>query len=119
MNAAVLDERAVAPAYERVVELDGARIRRALRSRKRYRYVQPSVRREGLGWLVLSPNCSRNIDPDGGEIPVAWLVPTNEGCWLLHRRDHARGCWVLQGAGMPLAQALQALCEDPRREFWP
>ncbi|NML16161.1 DUF3024 domain-containing protein [Azohydromonas caseinilytica] len=118
MQAAAPD-RHDAPARSRVVELDGARIRRALRERRRYRYVQPRVRRLGLGWLVSSPNCSRNIDPLGGEIPVAWLVPASHGCWLLHAHDHAQGCWVLKAAGVTLAQALQQVCEDPRREFWP
>jgi hypothetical protein len=36
----------------------------------------PRVLREGLGWKVVSPNCSRNIDREGGEIDIAWLVPT-------------------------------------------
>lgn len=111
--------RPVAPLDGRVVALDGARIVHALRARKRYRYVQPRVAREGLGWLVASPNCSRNVDAMGGEIPVAWLVPASDGLWLLYRHDHARHCWELQQAGVTLPQALQQLCEDPRREFWP
>ena len=108
-----------APAGNCVVELDGARIRRAIRNRIRYRYVQPRVQREGLGWLVTSPNCSRNIDPEGGEIPVAWLVPASQGYWLLHKRDHAQDCWVLKSADVTLVQALKELCEDAQREFWP
>ncbi|WP_298235742.1 hypothetical protein [uncultured Azohydromonas sp.] len=120
MNAAAtLGPIDAPPRNDRVVELDGARIRRAIRSRRRYRYVQPRVQREGLGWLVASPNCSRNIDPHGGEIPVAWLVPASQNCWLLHKRDHAQGCWVLKSAGVTLAQALRELCDDPQREFWP
>jgi EAL domain-containing protein (putative c-di-GMP-specific phosphodiesterase class I) len=118
MNAAAFDDE-VAPARSRVVELDGARIRRAIRNRRRYRYVQPRVQREGLGWLVVSPNCSRNIDPEGGEIPVAWLVRASHDCWLLHKRDHELGCWVLKTAGVSLVRALQELCDDPQREFWP
>jgi hypothetical protein len=46
-------------------------------------------------------------------------VPASQGCWLLHKRDHGQGCWVLKTAGVTLAQALQELCEDPLREFWP
>lgn len=101
-----------------VIAIDRARIARALRRRERYRYVRPRVEREGAGWKIVSPNCSRNVDPAGGEIDIAWLVPANEGCWLLHARDHAHGCWELKGAGLTLAQALDRVCADPLREFW-
>ena len=101
-----------------VVTLDRLRIERGIGRRGRYRYVVPRVEREGLGWKVVSPNCSRNVDPLGGEIDIAWLVPTSDGRWLLHARDHAQGCWQLRGAGLTLADALARLCEDPAREFW-
>jgi hypothetical protein len=101
-----------------VVDLDGVRIARALRQRRRYRYMRPRVAREGAGWLVLSPNCSRSVDRAGGEIRIAWLVPETDGRWCLHARDHAQDRWVLKAAGLALAEALSQLCIDPQREFW-
>jgi hypothetical protein len=89
-----------------------------LRRRERYKYVRPRVEREGSGWKIVSPNCSRNVDPDGGEIDIAWLVPDNEGRWLLHARDHERGCWVLKATGVTLEQALEQVRADPLREYW-
>lgn len=102
-----------------VLDLTGAHIARALERRSRYKYVQPRVDREGLGWRIVSPNCSRSVDPQGGDIGIAWLVPANEGLWLLHSRDHARGCWVAQAAGLTLSAALQRVCDDPLGVFWP
>lgn len=107
-----------APPDGTVLALDRARIARALSRRARYRYVRPRVEREGLGWKVVSPNCSRSVDPAGGEIGIAWLVPASQGRWLLHARDHAQGCWVLKAAGLRLDEALRRLCADPQREFW-
>lgn len=101
-----------------VVNLEQARIQRALAARKRYKYVRPRVLREGAGWKVASPNCSRSIDPQGGEVDIAWLVPTPQGRWQLFARDHARGCWQLRAEGLALDAALARLCEDPQREFW-
>jgi len=101
-----------------VLPLDRARIERALGRRERYRYVTPRVVAEGRGWKIVSPNCSRNVDPGGGEIDIAWFVPVNEGGWLLHARDHAQGCWVLKGALLTLEQALDQVCVDPQREYW-
>jgi hypothetical protein len=101
-----------------VPSLDAHRIERALQSRRRYRYVQPRVEREGLGWKVLSPNCSRTIDPLGGEVAIAWLVPHSAGGWLLFARDHRLDCWQLRHEGPTLATVLDVLCSDPRREFW-
>lgn len=101
-----------------VVDLAQLRIRQALAERRRYKYVQPRVVPEGRGWKIVSPNCSRNIDPSGGEIDIAWLVPANEGVWLLHARDHAQACWVLKASGLSLAAALATVCEDRHREYW-
>ena len=101
-----------------VVELDPARILRALARRQRYKYVQPRVEREGRGWKIVSPNCSRNIDSAGGEIAIAWLVPDDAGGWQLHARDHRQGCWVLKTSGVTLADALSRICADPGREYW-
>lgn len=101
-----------------LVALDYVRILSALLERKRYKYVQPRVLREGAGWRVVSPNCSRNIDPAGGEIDIAWLAPATEGAWQLYARDHARGTWLLKADGLTLAAALARLCKDPMGEFW-
>jgi hypothetical protein len=101
-----------------VRSLDRLRIERALQQRGRYKYVQPLVEREGLGWRVVSPNCSRNVDRHGGVIPIAWLVPASGGLWLLHARNHAQDCWRLAAWGPSLDQALTRLCADPQREFW-
>jgi hypothetical protein len=107
-----------APSAGKVVALDPARILRALAQRQRYKYVQPCVLREGAGWKIVSPNCSRNIDSAGGQIDIAWLVPSGAGGWLLHARDHAQGCWLLKASGVTLADALSRICADPGREYW-
>jgi hypothetical protein len=97
--------------------LDARRIAKALAQRERYKYVQPRVEREGRGWKIVSPNCSRNVDPQGGEIDIAWLVPNNEGGWLLYSREHAQDCWRLRQQDT-LPKLLTHLCADPHREFW-
>lgn len=102
-----------------LVEFDVARIARAVERRTRYRYVRPRIVREGEGWKVVSPNCSRNIDAHGGEIDIAWLHPAAGGLWLLHARDHAGGGWIRYGDPMPLALALERLRVDRDRLFWP
>jgi hypothetical protein len=102
-----------------VVDLARVRIERALRRRARYKYVHPRVEREGAGWKIVSPNCSRNIDPQGGEIAIAWFLPANEGLWLLHARDHAQGCWRLSAAALPIDAAIALVCADAERIFWP
>lgn len=99
-------------------EHEGLRILVALGARQRYRYVTPRVEREGPGWKIVSPNCSRNVDVTGGEIDIAWLVPCNEGRWLLHARDHVHGCWVVKAADLTLGDALARVCADPAREYW-
>ena len=103
----------------RVLSLDTRRIEAALAERSRYKYVEPRVEREGLGWKVVSPNCSRNIDALGGEIDIAWLVPHDGGGWLLFSRDHVQDCWQLRHHELALATALAHLCVDPDRVFWP
>ena len=103
-----------------VFVLDRVRIEVALEGRHRYKYVHPRVLREGLGWKVVSPNCSRNIDREGGEIDIAWLEPEPDGRgrWRLHRRDHRCALWTLHSEGLTLPEALTLLCEDSSREFW-
>ena len=107
-----------APFGHRVLSLDARRIENAIEARARYKYVHPRVEREGLGWKVVSPNCSRNIDPAGGEIDIAWLVPHNGGGWLLFSRDHVQDCWQMRRHEASLPAALAHLCADPDREFW-
>jgi len=106
------------PAAAGVLALDARRIERALAARARYKYVHPRVEREGLGWKVVSPNCSRNINAQGGDIDIAWLVPHDEGSWLLFSRDHAQHCWQLRRHDRSLPALLVHLCADPDREFW-
>ena len=43
-------------------DLDRKRIERALKVRKRYRYVTPNVTTTVGGYRIESPCCSRNID---------------------------------------------------------
>jgi hypothetical protein len=110
-------EPPLAQGSARVLALDARRIEKALEQRTRYKYVHPRVEREGLGWKIVSPNCSRNIDPQGGEIDIAWVVPDNEGGWLLYSRDHGQDCWQLRRHDR-LPALLAHLCVDPDREFW-
>ncbi|WP_119154743.1 hypothetical protein [Caldimonas tepidiphila] len=107
------------PPAGKVASLEQARIQRALRERVRYRYVQPQVLREGSGWRVRSPCCSRNVDPAGGPIDVAWLQRLPQGGWRLHARDHARSEWRRHNEAAQLAELLDTLCLDPQRIFWP
>lgn len=101
-----------------VLDLDRLRIARALHRRIRYKYVQPRVEVAPQGgWLVISPNCSRNVDADGGEIPIAWLQPIDAG-WLLHRREHAQRCWSAFACARSLPPLLDLLVLDGQREFW-
>jgi hypothetical protein len=111
-----------------VYVLDRVRIEVALEQRARYRYVRPQVlpmdEDESRGWRIVSPNCSRSIDRQGGVIDIAWLQPVPDtaedtpGAWLLHARDHQRQCWVPPRRAASLPDALERLCADPLREFW-
>jgi hypothetical protein len=101
-----------------VRDLAQARIERAIAQRSRYRYVRPHVEAEGEGWKIVSPNCSRNIDKQGGEIDIAWLTPDGEGGWLLFSRDHARQSWDLRTRSRRLSDVLDRLVVDREREFW-
>ena len=55
-------------------EFDRKRIERAIKARKRYRYVTPRVAATANGYRIESPCCSRNIDPEGGVVDVALLL---------------------------------------------
>ena len=102
-----------------VVALEQARIERALVHRQRYRYVQPRVEREGGGWKIVSPNCSRHVDPNGGEIPIAWFEPQGDGRWALHHCDHRAHAWRTVANAITLDDALERVCTDPLARFWP
>lgn len=94
-------------------------IERALRERTRYRYVSPRVLREGQGFRIESPCCSRNVNTTGGVIDIAWLTRDEDGVWRLSARDHALHRWMLQHESTDLAELLDALCIDRERVFWP
>lgn len=102
-----------------VFSFERARIERALPQRHRYRYVQPRVEAEGAGWKVVSPNCSRSIDPEGGEIDIVWFEPQPGGLWRLHARDHATACWRPTAEGLSLDQAIERVLADPVGAYWP
>jgi hypothetical protein len=55
------------------------------------------VSAEGGGWKIVSPNCSRSVDSNGGDIAIAWLQPQGDGRWRLHARDHVNQAWVPEG----------------------
>jgi hypothetical protein len=95
------------------------RLERALRKRVRYRYVRPQVAQEGQAFRIQSPNCSRNVDPRGGLIDIALLVPHGGNRWCLCSRDHAAAAWVPRLQNAALDDALDALCIDQGRQFWP
>lgn len=100
-----------------VVSLDRLRVERAVARRSRYRYVQPRVLADGAGFRIVSPNCSRTVVADGGEIDIALLQPLVQG-WMLLARDHGRGEWVTVSQGT-LSGLLTLLAADPSRLFWP
>ena len=100
-------------------EFDLARIRRALEGRVRYRYVTPRVTGVEGGYLVRSPCCSRNIDPDGGIIDVALMLFDGlSGHWQLFSRDHVRATWQLAGIHLRLVETIAEINCDPERVFW-
>jgi hypothetical protein len=110
-----------------VVDLAPTRIARALLHRSRYKYVRPRVAPwagdvhtgAGAGWQIVSPNCSRNIDAEGGDIAIAAFEPDSHGRWRLHARDHRLGSWRLMGEGLSLDEALARVCNDPLGVYWP
>jgi hypothetical protein len=108
------------PAGAALLDLDLARVQQALRGRSRYRYVQPRVLRDGPALCVRAPNCSRSVDPQGGEIEIARLEPLSPqraANWLLLSRDHERREWRVHAQG-PLPALLVLLAADASREFW-
>ena len=100
-------------------DFDIKRIERALESRRRYKYVTPSVTGTADGYKVQSPCCSRNIDPDGGIIDVALLLYEDRTkSWRLLRKDHVLGTWEFDSVHDRLTQLLEYLNEDAERRFW-
>jgi len=119
MNAAALQNPTVMAATGQPNELDRRRVERALASRKRYRYVSPSVHAVENGYLIRSPCCSRNIDPDGGIIDVALLqYVRGQNPWRLFRKDHSVRQWHLHAVHARLVDLLEQLNADPLRVFW-
>ena len=118
MNAAVLRKLDPGmPAHPN--ELDCKRIERALKSRRRYRYVSPRIGMVAGGYLVESPCCSRNIDAEGGVVDVALLHhDAASGKWDLFRKNHKKGIWELHSTHERLASITDLLNADPERVFW-
>jgi len=113
------NEVRVPPADNRDNCLDLKRIERALRARKRYRYVLPKVLAVAGGYRIESPCCSRNIDADGGIIDVALLqYDLEESAWQLYRKDHRNGTWEFHSTCLRLPEVLERLNTDPERKFW-
>ncbi|WP_177198538.1 hypothetical protein [Novosphingobium sp. CF614] len=100
-------------------EMDAMRVIRAIEQRERYRYVHPTVSPVESGYLVRSPCCSRNIDPGGGEIDVAWLDwNERQRQWTLLRKDHKADCWIEDSRYARLGELLMRLNGDPQKVFW-
>lgn len=98
---------------------DHRRIERALKARKRYRYVSPSVTAVAKGYRIESPCCSRNVDPSGGVVDVALLIfDESHAVWQLFRKDHDKRQWQFHSAYRRLVELLEELNADPDREFW-
>ncbi len=100
-------------------DLDRKRIERALRNRKRYRYVSPTVSPISGGYAIASPCCSRNIDPEGGVVDVALLLyDPGAAVWQLFQKNHSTGAWALHSLHPRLPGLLELLNSDPDRTFW-
>jgi hypothetical protein len=110
---------ACSPVSGQVHDLLQHRLERALRERVRYRYVQPNVLAEGDSYRIESPCCSRKVDPTGGMIDIALLVPHAGNSWCLCSRDHANHTWVARFQNESLDTVLDLLCVDSDRQFWP
>jgi hypothetical protein len=99
--------------------LDLKRIERALKRRKRYRYVSPRVSAVAGGYRIESPCCSRNVDPHGGIVDVALLLHEAEaGGWQLFRKNHDNAIWEFHSSHERLIDLLEHLNADVERKFW-
>jgi hypothetical protein len=100
-------------------DVDRKRIERALQNRARYRYVTPVVRPTANGYRIESPCCSRNIDPDGGDIDIARLeYQRSARAWRLYRMQHTTREWQYYAEFATLDALLEQLNHDPERLFW-
>ncbi len=116
-SASLSRTTAAVPAHPN--DLDRKRIERALKARKRYRYVSPTVAPVAGGYRVESPCCSRNIDPDGGVVDVELLLHDADGAqWQLFRKDHQTATWHLHSVHDRLVALVDRLGDDPNRLFW-
>jgi hypothetical protein len=118
--------RAALPAVGRAAgraqpnDLDLQRIAQAIDQRARYRYVTPLIEGVESGYQISSPCCSRNVDAAGGVIQIARLLYVeHHDEWLLYRKDHRGGAWVMHTCARRLADILAHLRDDPSRVFWP
>ncbi|MFG1379097.1 hypothetical protein [Xanthobacter autotrophicus] len=100
-------------------DLDKKRIERAIKARKRYRYVTPRVLATEGGYRIESACCSRNIDPEGGVVDIALLLfDSEEGGWQLFRKNHGTRLWELDSTHDRLKEVLDLLNDDSDRKFW-
>lgn len=119
MNCRILAKSTAMSHSPQPNEMDLKRIERALADRKRYRYVSPAVQATATGYLISSPCCSRNIDPDGGVIDIARLEFRDEQQnWRLYHKDHETGQWIAYADYPALPPILALLRDDPDRRFW-
>ncbi len=119
MEASVLQQLGVPAMPAQPNELDRRRIERALERRKRYRYVSPGVRVVEDGYVIESPCCSRNVDPEGGCIEVALLqYAPGPAPWRLYRKQHDQSQWHLHATFNRLGELLEEVNADPLRLFW-
>jgi len=118
MIATPLVKTAAAP-HPHPNDFERKRIERALKARKRYRYVSPSVVEVAGGYRIQSPCCSRNIDPEGRIIDIALLIyDANRVAWQLFRKDHVKAVWEADSTFDRLVELLALLNADPERKFW-
>jgi len=115
VNVAALS---VTPTGAQVLDLVVRRVERALKERVRYRYVKPQVLHEGESYRIQSPCCSRKVDPSGGLIDIALLVPHEGSHWCLCSRDHANSTWEPRHQDASLDVLLDLLCVDSEHQFW-
>lgn len=100
-------------------DLDRKRIERSLERRERYRYVTPDVVAVADGYVIRSPCCSRNIDPEGGIVDVALLLfDADRAAWRLFRKDHEHDMWEYHSSYGRLVDLLDQLNVDAERKFW-
>lgn len=100
-------------------DLDRKRIERALKSRKRYRYVTPKVHATKGGYRIESACCSRNIDKEGGIVDIALLLfDAEQAAWMLFRKNHGTRMWELDSTHLRLVDLLDLLNADAERRFW-